>query len=352
MTLLASSPRVVFVVTSPGNDVYSAMTRIAVASLRISNPRVTVTCVSDSESDQRMRHSADPLISEVDQWIAMDTPPGDAGYRNRYLKTTLRRALTGPFLFLDSDTFIRGDLEQIFTLDCDVAASPNHSREQFEEQIWAQDQAKLDEMHWKVGHSPYLNGGVMLLNDTGKAHSFADEWHRRWMISSSNGTYYRDQPALNSAIHAVQPNLCVLPDRFNAQILISPEVAVDAVVWHYYSSVKRDAATKYHGLVQDVLENGWIDIDKIRDQVACRHPWIADALIDVWSEVTALRKESVNARRELEGARRDLECARHDLESVLASKSWTLTKPLRALDDLRRQLNGGRPETKGRLPES
>ena len=39
------------------------------------------------------------------------------------MKTRLREIIEGPFLFLDSDTLIRGDLSPIFFLDTDIAGA-------------------------------------------------------------------------------------------------------------------------------------------------------------------------------------------------------------------------------------
>jgi len=134
----------VFALTSKGNDYYSAMTRVAVASLRITNPNITITIACDQESDESMRVLNDPLVTEVDNWLPLRTPAGESTYRNRFVKTALRSVINGPFLFLDSDVLVRGDLSELFRTDCDVAGARNHSQGRLSQQIWSED---LDELN-------------------------------------------------------------------------------------------------------------------------------------------------------------------------------------------------------------
>ncbi len=286
------SKKVAFVVTSQGHDFFSAMTRVSVASLRAINPESHVIILCDWQSDEAMQQACDPLIDDVDEWLAVDTPPGDAGFRNRHVKTRLRSLLDGPFLFLDSDTFVRGDLSEIFDLDCDLGGARNHSRKIFTQQVWKQDWATLKEMGWAIDDEVYINGGVLFFNDTEGARTLADEWHRRWLQSANRKDYHRDQPALNSALHAVRPKLSVLPDYFNAQILTAPKAATDAKIWHYYSSAGQKAMTSFDVLVGKVLLGAKIDRKEINKMIDSRHPWRRENLVDAWAAQGLMRRDS------------------------------------------------------------
>ena len=275
--------KAVFAITSQGHDFYSAMTRVAVASLRVSNPGLRIVLTCDRDSDHAMRKTSEPLLDEVDEWLAIDTPDGGAGFRNRYFKTQLRSIINGPFLFLDSDIFVREDLSEIFALDCDIAGARNHSRETFSEQIWDQDRETLASMGWEIGDRVYLNGGVLFYNNTEGAMKFAKKWHELWSQSASGRAYYRDQPALNAAINFVRPKLNVLPDRYNAQISAEIKVAADAAIWHFYSSLDQVAITGFDVLVKKVHQGAQIDYGMIKKMVRRNHPWRGDNLIDYWA---------------------------------------------------------------------
>src|SRR5262249_20267133 len=140
--------------------------RISAASLRISNRRLKVLVVCDPDSAAAMQRKRDPLLEEANEWAIFETPSGDASFRNRFVKTNLRNLIDGCYLFLDSDTLIRGELSELFSLTADIACAANHSKHQLEHQIWEEDKAMLTTMGWQTRDDVYVNGGVMLCNDT------------------------------------------------------------------------------------------------------------------------------------------------------------------------------------------
>ena len=227
---------IVFAITSSGKDIYTAITRIAAASVRITNPSVHIFTACDEQTYRAIEGSDDPLLGEIDEWLRIDTPEAGGIFRNRYVKTRLRDVVDGDFLFLDSDVLVRGDLGPIFEVDADVACTCNHSRDTYGEQVWEDDLETLEAMHWETDHGFYANGGLIFYRDTPAARSFGREWHDRWLASSRATGKYRDQPALNSALHATRPKVCILPHRFNAQFKVTTRAAIDAAVWHYYAS--------------------------------------------------------------------------------------------------------------------
>jgi len=331
-------PRVVFALTSQGLDGFSAMTRLAVGSLRVSNHGLRITVACDQKTDAAMQRAHDPLIGEVDEWLAVQAPDGPPEFMNRHVKTRLRALIAGRFLFLDSDTIVRGDLGELLALDCDVAGARNHSRESLAEQIWEEDANALAALGWRIGDEIYINGGVLFYNDTEGARRFAGEWHRRWLQSASGGDYFRDQPALNAALADCAPRLAILPDRFNAQFVPSPEVAVDAVIWHYYSSVGRAGMTACDVLTRSLLNGGRLNMEEVRQLVEAPHPWTREGIADLGTQLADLRAE--NARlREGNAAQRDENAAlNRDLARLRGSWSWRMTGPLRMLDDLVKRL--------------
>lgn len=296
---------VVFAITSSGNDFYSVMTRLAVTSLRVSNPDLCLMIVCDHESDKLMRLADDPLIGDVDEWLMVETPPGEAGFRNRYVKTKLRSLIDGPFLFLDSDIFVRCNLSEIFELDCDIAGACNHSLRTFDEQVWSGDRATLATMGWEVGKEVYLNGGVLFYNDTIVARRFADEWHQRWLESSDIHSYYRDQPALNSALYEIKPKLTVLQNSLNAQIRMSPAVSYNAKVWHYYSIKNDSPATLFELKVQGLLNGKSLRKKEVIEMTKNFHPWRRSTVLDDFAASRIIGRDSFDGweaawlRREL-----------------------------------------------------
>jgi Glycosyl transferase family 8 len=281
---------VVYVVTSEGRDIYSVMTRISAASLRISNRSYNVMVVCDTDSTAAMQRKRDPLLGEVNEWVTFETAAGDAAFRNRFLKTNLRNIIDGRYLFLDSDTLIRSDLSELFSSTADIACAANHSKHQLEHQMWEEDKAVLNAMEWQTRNDVYVNGGLMLCNDTPGARRFAADWHRRWLTCYQRTGRYRDQPALNAAIFATDTNLEILPPRFNAQIKMAPETAADAVVWHFYASANTRPITAFELLLDRVLRDDDFAPAEIESMIRQPHPWRTSCVDDYAAKIVGRKR--------------------------------------------------------------
>jgi len=80
---------VVYCLTSSGGDLYEAMTRVSLATLRLTNPSARVTIACDQQTHQALQASASQLFHEADAVRGFPTPDGPPTYRNRYVKTQL-----------------------------------------------------------------------------------------------------------------------------------------------------------------------------------------------------------------------------------------------------------------------
>lgn len=270
----------VYSITSSGCDVYSRMLRLSIASVRVSNPGARIILVADSMSVAQMRAQADPVLAEADAVMSVTTPDGSADFRSRFVKTSLRSTVAGPFLYLDVDTLVRDSVEPIFGCNADVAGAVNHSKDIFREQRWDGDDQILREMQWAIGETHYLNSGVLYFSDTEAAHSLGRLWHQRWSESANRLGRRFDQPALNHALHTSQLRLAILSHRYNAQIMVSPSTAMDAAIWHYYASNGSDPITAY-GLLLNQLEQGLqLDPTMVRPLMQSRHPWRRELWLD------------------------------------------------------------------------
>jgi Nucleotide-diphospho-sugar transferase len=290
----------VYAVTSSGRDFYSAMTRVSAASIRVSNPGVAIIAACDNQSVAAMRHSRDPLLGEIDELIVCDTPVGNNGFRNRFVKTQLRRLVDGPFLFLDSDTLVRENISEIFSLDTDIACAPNHSKDSLEQQIWSRDEEILSVMGWSTRKDAYVNGGVMFYNNSPGAVRFADDWHQKWLRSHETAKTFRDQAALNAAIFDTAPRLGVLPHRFNAQFKVTPSVASNAVLFHFYASnIDDEPITEFESLVGRLLNGAELRHSHIESMLKHNHPWRRASWVDDVAARRVLKRGYVSSEDRL-----------------------------------------------------
>jgi hypothetical protein len=246
--------KVVYCLTSSGGDLYEAMTRVSLATVRLTNPTARIEIACDQQTHQALHATGSQLLREADAVHGFPTPDGPPTFRNRFVKTQLRLLLSGPFLFLDSDTVVRKPLTPLLNLQADIAAAPNHSADTLADQIWSEDQANLDTMGWQV-REPYVNGGVIWYADTPAARRFAEAWHRNWLANVERTGRYRDQPALNQALSADHEIQChTLPHCWNAQIGVKRNLAKEALIWHIYSSLGLETQNRFSDCCHRVLE--------------------------------------------------------------------------------------------------
>jgi len=265
---------VVYAVTGAGNDRFSAMTRISIFSLRRFNPKCRVTVAFDSVSLRNLLSVDDPLLQETDAVLEVPTPEGGPEFRNRFVKTTLRSRISGPFLFMDSDTLVRGDLGEIFLPNAEVKGTLNHSIDNTLWQIQQKDREMLDLMNWNIWQPYYVNGGVIYYNDSEKSRQFASQWHEYWMASYRKTGSCKDQPALNAALASVVPSFELLSCKYNAQIKSNSSSAVGASVWHYYASNDSLPVTHVEKLVETMTKTSIFHENDVARVCAMNHPWL------------------------------------------------------------------------------
>jgi len=265
---------VVYAVTGAGNDRFSAMTRISIFSLRRFNPKCRVTVAFDSISLRNLLSVGDPLLQETDAVLEVPTPEGGPEFRNRFVKTTLRSCVSGPFLFMDSDTLVRGDIGEIFLPNAEIKGCLNHSIDNILWQIQQKDRETLDLMNWNIWKSCYINGGIIYYSDSEKSRKFANQWHEYWLASYRKTGSCKDQPALNAALASIVPSFKLLSCKYNAQIKSNSSSAVGASVWHYYASNDSLPFTHVEKLVVTMTKTSRFSENDVARVCAMNHPWL------------------------------------------------------------------------------
>ena len=264
--------KIVYCLTSRGRDVHEAMTRLSLATVRATNPDARIEVFCDDETFRALENSNSRLIREADEVHRHPTPSGSPVFRNRFVKTQLGEAIDGAFLFLDADTVVRRPLAAWMPAEADIAGAPNHSRDDLEGQLWADDVRHIQTMKWQIPPT-YINGGVLYYAGTPGSKSFVAAWHRLWREGVEMTGRDRDQSALNKAITVSGARLHVLPHACNAQIKVTPSAAKDAAVWHYYFSNGDPPDTDFAAECLRVSPDRPIDAAAVRRLVEADLPW-------------------------------------------------------------------------------
>ncbi len=273
--------QVVYVLTSDGGDLYADMNLVSVWSLRHSNPGVRIVLLCDSQSAVALRRTAHPILEEVDALLSVGAPEGSPSFRNRFVKTSMRRHVDGAFLYLDGDTLIRRPLAGMAPEDAALAGVPNHNGTGSPAEIPGIETGIYSQMDWELPRR-YANGGVLLFSNHPSTYAFSQLWHRKWLDSSRRSAKHFDQPSLNSAIHESGVPFAWMEHRFNAQVHVRPHTAWGAAVWHFYLS---DLHVSPKAALERVIELVRAGSSGAREETQwwCEqsHPWRVDRPTDL-----------------------------------------------------------------------
>lgn len=242
---------ILYVLTSTGNDVYIDLTYISALFLLKTNPNAKVNIACDEESYQLIKSSNHPLTELKATFISVTTPQGSPSWKNRYVKSRMRKLISGDFLYLDGDTIVRNSLNEIFKTPCSFAATSNHNID-YPSNFDEREKGIFRINNWNLPQQNYYNAGVMFWRDTEEMQQLADLYISKWEQSSRQGIHF-DQPALNSALLDWGGNICLLEQAYNAQFINDYRISFDAIIWHRYYSGGTKYPLDYFQLILDRL---------------------------------------------------------------------------------------------------
>ena len=193
--------KVVYVLVSKENDWYLEQLFISLTSLKQFNPFVHSCVVTDQTTKASLCGKRANALNLADEIVVVDVPEKYTGAASsRYLKTSLRKYVKGAFLYVDTDTIIADNLDEIDSLiDQQVSiAAVKDSHCLFAEMIRHDlivSRAKKAGFGDIENDKIHFNGGVTFAADNNFAHEFYKKWHENWIAEQKKGFYY-DQLAL------------------------------------------------------------------------------------------------------------------------------------------------------------
>lgn len=266
--------RVIYVVCAGDNDYFCELAALSVASLRISNPHLSTTIVTDRETLRVDSAALNYLRDRCNEFLTIDVSAPTIFERSRYLKCSLTNLIDGAFLALDSDTLVFEDLKSIAQLTCDVAAAPdlNSEGKSCLCQSIATDQ--FSPMGWDAPTVPYLNSGVVYFSGNPMSRKIGQSYMNAWNEYSKVMRRFNDQAAFNRALHETRPRLALLDSSYNAQISMNPLTARGAKIVHFFTGgFETSNETVAHVLAKQFKSTGLFDMQMLTRAVQDRNPW-------------------------------------------------------------------------------
>lgn len=267
--------KIIFALTTKGNDIYTQLTRAAIASIRLTNYDYVIHVFCDKDSLNKLQEQNSLLLQEVDEIKAVETPFNDPVSVNRYIKINLCQWVKGPFVFMDSDVLVREKLDWLFEITEDVGLAMNHSLENKEHQIWREDAKELKEMGWETNY-PYFNGGVIYYSGNEVSKKFSETWYENWIENTQKTGRLRDQPSLNYSLYMMGDSLTIktIPKQFNHQFVRNEENLKESSVWHYYAAIELSNKTELEKYLKKQLsKNEAINYQAMADLIKSKTPY-------------------------------------------------------------------------------
>ncbi|MDR0606756.1 MAG: hypothetical protein LBG80_20995 [Bacteroidales bacterium] len=227
-----------YVLTSSLSDTYYEQFLLSLVSLRMYNPHNEVVVLTDTKTKESLtgkRGKYEKFVSD----IRLIEPPEKLGQKelSRWIKTSVRRFVSGDFLFIDCDTVIAGPFDFLplqnitlgSVLDTHVLLSEHHHRKEFSKRNDILDFAAND-------NTLYFNSGIIFCRDTHETHAFFDKWHDLWVEGNKRGIS-ADQPSFNQANYELSNIITELPGEWNCQISHNGlPYLCNAKIIHYYAT--------------------------------------------------------------------------------------------------------------------
>jgi hypothetical protein len=210
----------VYVLTSSQADTYYEQFFLSLASFRMYNPKSPVVVLTDRFTKNGLTGSRTEYEKYSSETKVIDVPEQFSQKEaSRWIKTSIRRYISGDFLYIDCDTIITDNLEYAFpdniiigaVSDCHVPLKQHHYYRQFRDE------------NLKLGFESilktdiYYNGGIIFCRDVPESHVFYDRWHALWKETLNNGNS-QDMPSLNRANYELHNIISEMGGEWNCQI--------------------------------------------------------------------------------------------------------------------------------------
>lgn len=257
--------KIVYVVVSSPNDYYLEQSLLSVYSLKQHNPNSNVVLVVDDDTNNSMSGKRSEILKYVDNVISVSIDDKyNMKQKSRYIKTNLREYIEGDFLYVDSDTIVTSNIEEVdnWNIEIGAVADKHVPFKQHPTQYCIKRSSNVAGFDIDDDFI-YFNSGVLFVKDCPLTRDFYKEWNRQWKKTLCYGMD-ADQPALavtNQKFGFVIKNIegiwnCQLTDNglkyfFNSKII------------HYFASTAKNNIVSPYRYFQDTIyydvkESGFI----------------------------------------------------------------------------------------------
>jgi hypothetical protein len=255
----------VYVLASNDTDLFYEQFYLSVSSFRLHNPASEIVLLLDKKTKEGLTGKRSGYENLVSNTVVI-SPPDFLTKKevSRFIKTSMRRYVTGDFLYIDCDTVIAENLDFNFPSDIKIGAVPDchiplkkhHYYRQFRD-----ENLRLG-FNSILEYDLYYNGGIIFCGDTPEAYRFFEKWHSLWNETREKGNS-QDMPSFNRANYELNNIITSIDGEWNCQISNNGlPFLYQAKIIHYFATSLMFVSSPFIPASETVLssikENGKI----------------------------------------------------------------------------------------------
>ena len=228
--------KLVYVLTCAPEANYIEQALMSVWSARHWNLDAHIVLITDNLTDQLFVGKRAEILDYISEKIVVPFEDDSLSmmYRSRWIKTSVRKLISGDFLFIDCDTIVCRSLAEIDTLDCEVGAvyESHLSIKDWDDGLLLVSNDRCLQLGLDLNKEPaYFSSGVLLVKDTLRSYEMYDLWHQYWLESVRKGSGI-DQPALAKANQVIGYLIQQIPDTYNCILFTRCQFYRSAYILH------------------------------------------------------------------------------------------------------------------------
>jgi hypothetical protein len=254
---------------------------VAIYSAQRLLSELQIRCVVPADELSELKRISPAILKGQIEWVPVEVPPGNPVYRSRWIKTQLVKWLSGPSLYLDSDTLVVespnwAELSS-FTFAAALNRVSDHNFNECPCRINATKLFAAAGWEWMAAFEGfYKNSGVMYIVPGRQTESIFSAWHQKWLEFLSLTGSYLDQPALNTVLlkHDWSERL---PDHWNAPVRVLPGTHRGAYIQHYYSSSSTEESSQHtlFGRLVELMDQENFDLSLVDKWLSRKRVYVA-----------------------------------------------------------------------------
>ena len=246
-------------VSSP-KDVFYEQAYISIISLKIHMPDAYIILFTDNETIISIKKRKADIRNIVDEIIFeyFDNKISNLK-RSRILKTLMRNKVDGDFLYIDSDTIISHELNEIEDMNIDLGAVLDmHTLFSLHiHYLWFKKYLKViynNEDFYNYHY--YFNGGLLFVRDTQFNKEFFKKWNENYYLGCKKGILL-DMPSLALTNYQLGFPIKELNGKWNVQVWAGVNYLNDAKIIHYLGN-ENDYEPFTSIIPHELKDNGYL----------------------------------------------------------------------------------------------